>query len=81
MTKLSRLYLKEGLEFYRLVHIRIGLTQKSANLFFRQNLMDAPELLHHRGQIFYHYMIRIRSLCSNKLLQQKIRGSSVIAET
>lgn len=78
MPRRSTLYLKERLELYRLVHIWIGLAQKSADLFFRQNLMDASELLHYRGQIFYCYMLCVRSLCSDKLLWQKMRGRNVI---
>ena len=81
IPKWSSLYLKEWLKFYRLAHIRIGLIQKFANLFFRQNLMDASEFLHHWGQIFYCYMICIRFLCSNKLLWQQIRGINMITNT
>jgi len=81
IPKWSSLYLKEWLKFYRLVHIRIGLIQKFANLFFRQNLMDAPEFLHHWRQIFYCYMICIWFLCIDKLLRQQIRSVNMITST
>lgn len=62
------MYLEERLEFYRLVHVRIGLAQKPADLFFGQDFVDAPQLFHHRGQILYGHMFCVWSLCGCKLL-------------
>lgn len=67
------MYLEERLEFYRLVHVRIGLAQKPADLFFGQDFVDAPQLFHHRGQILYGHMFCVWSLCGCKLLHPRTK--------
>lgn len=67
------MYLEERLEFYRLVHVRIGLAQKPTDLFFGQDFVDAPQLFHHRGQILYGHMFCVWSLCGCKLLHPRTK--------